>query len=165
VNNLLAKGVISPKSATGDFNAIGASNYTEDYFSFSFGGGSLSLQVNSGTQYITAGVADPGATLYSTLQIFTPGGSLVGTGVTSTSTLANLFSGSLAAGNYVAKIGSIGGLSSSFGGASEYYTGGSYFLTGSGNFNPVPEPASLIAVGGGIAALARKRRKSKAQTA
>jgi hypothetical protein len=159
VNNMLAKGVISPIATSGSFNPIGASNYTSDFFSFSTGGGSLTLQVNDGTQYITPGVADPGATLASTLDIFTTGGTLVASGSQSVSTLQTLFSGSLAAGTYVAKIGSVGGFSSTFGGGSQYYTGGSYFLTGSG-FTPVPEPASLAAVALGIGALARRRRKS-----
>ena len=116
VNNLLAKGVVSPVATAGVYNPIGASNYTTDFFSFSTLGGSLSLQVNDGTQYITPGVADPGATLDSTLDIYTTGGTLVASGTRSTSTLQTLFSGTLAAGNYVAKIGSVGGYSSSFGG-------------------------------------------------
>ena len=159
IDNMIAKGVISPVATAGSFNPIGGSNYTSDYFSFTLGGGTVNLTVNDGTQYITPGVADPGATLDSTLDIFTSGGALVASGVRSASTLQTSFTGFLGAGSYFAKIGSVGGYSTTFGGGSQYYTGGSYFLTGSG-FTPVPEPASIVAISCGLAVLVRRRRRN-----
>ena len=154
-----AKGVIVPTNG-GLSGALGVGNYTSDFFSFSTLGGAVTLTSNDGSQYLTAGVADPGATLDSELTIFDAQGNFVGEGITSASTLSDTFSGVLAAGSYYARVSSIGGYQSTYESDAKYFTMGSYFLTGSG-FTPVPEPATFLALAAGVAAMGARRRKRK----
>lgn len=154
----LASGIIVPKNG-GANGPLGVDNYTSDYFAFNTLGGSVSLTVNEGTQFLVAGQADPGTTLDSTLTIFDATGNQIGTGLSDVTTLKKSFSGSLSAGLYYARVGSRGGYTSSYEPNAPYFTMGSYFLTGSG-VTAVPEPATFAAVGLGLLALARRRRKS-----
>ena len=137
VNAALAKGIITPVS-TSDPTPIGTSNYTTDYFKFHSEGGMVSLTAYNGSEFITPGTADPGATLRSVLTILTASGSIVGTATEASSTLSETFSRVLAHGDYYAKIESYGGHAQTLtvGGitynTTEYFDMGSYFLKGSG---------------------------------
>ena len=144
VNAALAKGIIVPASASSP-TPIGASNYTTDFFQFHTNGGSISLTAYDGSEFLTAGTADPGATLRSTLTILDSSGSIVGRATEAASTLFETYSGTLAAGNYYAEIASYGGHTQTLSGydTSYYYDMGSYFLTGSG-LSPVPEPGTCV---------------------
>jgi len=153
-----AKGYIAPNSSSNP-NPIGEGNYTTDLFRFHTNGTVVTLVAHDGSQRITPGVADPGATLNSNLRILDANGNLVAVANRDASTLFETFSGALAAGDYFAQITSYGGLS--YGGSfnsANYYDMGSYFLSGSGLAAPVPEPASVLAVLAGIGVLARRRR-------
>jgi hypothetical protein len=131
VNYNLAKGIITPASATSP-TPMGASNYTSDYFAFQAGTAPISLTVHDGTEFLSPGTADPGATLRSTLTIYNAQGLIMGTGVEDASTLFETFSGTLPAGNYYAKVSSYGGHAQTLGSynTTYYYDMGSYFLTG-----------------------------------
>ena len=153
-----AAGTIVPINA-GSNGAMGADNYTRDFFAFDSLGGTVTLTARNGTQFLTPGVADPGATLDSTLDIFDAAGAFVGSGARDASTLFATFSGDLNAGRYYARVGSVGGYTSSYEPNAHYFTMGSYFLTGSGRLAAVPEPASLAALGLGALALLKRRRK------
>lgn len=152
----LAKGVIVPGSSS-DPTPLGA--YTQDFFKFTSGGGLMTLTQTDGNSFLQAGVADPGATLQGKLDIYNSGGVLVGSAIEDSSTLVRTFTGSLAAGDYYARVTSIGGFRSGYEPNAPYYTMGGYFL--SGNIpQAVPEPASLAALGLGALALMRRRRKA-----
>lgn len=152
-----AAGTILPTNG-GANGAMGSDNYTRDFFAFDSLGGSITLSARNGTQFLTPGVADPGATLDSTLDVFDATGALVGSGVRDASTLFSTFSRDLTVGRYYARVGSVGGYTSSYEPNAHYFTMGSYFLTGSGKLAAVPEPASLAALGLGALALLRRRR-------
>jgi hypothetical protein len=143
VNYNLAKGIIEPAS-TSNPQPIGVSNYTTDYFQFRSNGTTpISLTVNDGSEFLTPGVADPGAMLRSTLKILNSSGTVVVTANEAASTLSETFTGFLPAGVYYAQIASYGGKTQALSGynASYFYDMGSYFVTGSGLFT-VPEPAT-----------------------
>ena len=131
VNFTLAKGYIAPASSNNP-QPIGVANYTSDYFLFHTTGGSVTLSVVDGSERITPGAADPGATLASTLQILNSAGTELYS-VSDNSNLTETITQTLTAGNYYARISSYGGTTSSYDGSSAYYYDmGSYFLTGSG---------------------------------
>lgn len=159
VNFDLSTGIIVPNSES-DPLAIGAGNYTQDWFSFTLAStATISLTANNSTQFLTAGVADGVGTLRSTLGIYDSLGTLLFTGMEDASTVFSTFSGSLGAGDYFASVGSFGGheqVSPMFNDA-QYYDTGAYFLTGSGF--AVPEPATFIFVAFGAVALGLRRRR------
>ncbi|MBX3096952.1 MAG: PEP-CTERM sorting domain-containing protein [Fimbriimonadaceae bacterium] len=157
VNNLLAKGFLSPAS-TSSPNPIGVNSYTKDYFSFALGTSSnISLNLNAGGQWITSGIAAEGLTFRGSFNILNSGGGLVASSTEASSTLVSSYTGNLNAGSYFIEVLNYGGMTSSIDGTAKYYTSGSYFLTGSG-FNTVPEPVSIVALGLGLVALVRRRR-------
>ncbi len=159
INFNAAQGVIVPTSEANP-NPIGAANYTQDWFSFTSSGSAITLTANDGSEFLTGGIADGGATLRSTLGIYNSAGTLVASGTEDASTLYETYNGTLAAGTYYADIASFGGHvqnSPSYNAAS-YYDTGAFFLTGTG-FSAVPEPTSIGLIS--IAAcgfLARRRR-------
>ncbi len=164
VNAALAKGIIVPASTTSP-TPIGASNYTSDFFRFYANGGVVSLTAHNGSEFLSAGTADPGAMLRSTLTILDSSGTTVGTATEAASTLSETFFGTLPAGWYYAQIASYGGHSQTLGSynTTSYFDMGSFFLTGSGI--SVPEPGTLVmllvVVCLGIARLRRTRGESR----
>lgn len=156
VNATLSKGFIMPTAAA----SYSPSVYTTDYFKFTASGGFVSLTANDGTQFLQPGVADPGATMRSVLKILDSSGTVVGTATEDATTLLHTWSGNLAAGNYFAQVTSYGAYVSSYEPDSRYFNMGAYFLSGS--INPVPEPATMIAMMGGIGLLLKRRRKKAA---
>jgi len=153
-----AKGVIVPLSEANPA-AIGAANYTEDWFSFSSTGSLITLICTDGTNFLDPTTSDSVGMLRSSLKIYDANGLLVASGIEDASTLFETYTGTLPAGTYYAQIGSFGGHaqdSPDFNSAS-YFDMGAYFLSGSG-FAPVPEPGALsLLLMCGIA-LARRRR-------
>ena len=160
VDSSLAKGYIRPLTENNP-NPIGEENYTKDIFAFRSLGGNINLRLDNGSQYLTPGVADPGATLRSKLRIFDRFGNLMAMGTEHSSTMYSTYSANLAAGDYFAQVTSYGGFT--YGGQynnGSYFDMGSYFLSGSGSLTMVPEPATLAALGLGALALMRRRRRS-----
>ncbi len=154
-----AKGYIRPTTENNP-NPIGENNYTQDIFAFRSLGGDITLRLNNGSQYLTPGVADEGATLRSKLRIFDRFGNLMAMGTEDATTMFSTYSANLAAGDYFAQVSSFGGFS--YGGqynSASYFDMGSYFLTGSGALTMVPEPATLAVVGLGALTLMRRRRR------
>ncbi|MBC8063597.1 MAG: PEP-CTERM sorting domain-containing protein [Chlorobia bacterium] len=156
VNNDINKGFIMPKASSG-YTAVGQNNYTKDYFAFRAGGGSLTLTVNDGNDFLTKGTADPGATMRSVLNIYTSSGSFVGSALEDSTTLVHSFTGTLFQGDYIAEVLSYGEYISGYEPGARYFNMGGYFLTGS-NIRAVPEPGTLAVIGVGALALLRRRR-------
>lgn len=144
VNDPLHRGQINPVDNGNGFNAIGVDNYTKDYFTFYADGlNPITLTLNNGNDLLVPGVADNGATLRSTLEIFDESQTSIATGIEAVDTLSATYTGLLGEGTYFAQISSFGGhdeVSISFNDA-QYYDMGGYFLTGSG-FAVIPEPAT-----------------------
>jgi hypothetical protein len=158
VNDDRTKGFIMPK-ASANYTAVGQNNYTKDYFKFRTNGGTVSLTVNDGNDLLQKGVADPGATMRSVMNIYTDGGVFIGSATESTSTLLHNWTGVLSQGNYVAEVMSYGEYISSYEPNARYFNMGGYFLTGS-NLAPVPEPGTMAVLGLGALALLRRRRRT-----
>lgn len=137
-----AKGVIVPNDEINP-NPLGASNYTEDWFSFVTDGmNPVTLTATNGTSFLVDGVADGVGPLRSELCIFDTAVTLVDCATEDGSTLFSTYTDTLTAGTYYAKITSFGGHEQDnpdFNDA-QYYDMGAYFLSGSGFL--VPEPAS-----------------------
>ena len=154
----LAKGIIVPLSSTAP-NPIGASHYTSDVFSFHADGTLFTLTVNDGSEFLTTGIADPGATLRSTLSILDSAGNVVAAGIEAASTFSESYSGILTSGDYFAVISSYGGESQTLAGdnPTQYYDMGSYFLTGSG-LAAVPEPGIMLLGVMALGLMSRRRR-------
>lgn len=156
----LATGVIVPLSESNPL-ALGANNYTKDYFSFTLQSTALiSLTAHNDSQFLTPGVADGMGALRSTLKIFNTSGGVIGTAVEDASTLFSTFSGTLSAGTYYAEIASFGGheqISPDFN-AAQYFDMGAYFVTGTGFTNAVPEPGTFGLLIVGAAMMLRRRR-------
>jgi hypothetical protein len=166
VDSGLAQGIIVPNSE-GNPQALGAANYTEDWFTFTLDGTSaISLTATDGTSFLQEGVADGVGTLRSTLSIYDFNGVLLANALEAPDTLTRTYSGNPGAGTFFAKVGSFGGHaqdSPDFNAAS-YFDMGAYFLSGSG-FTPVPEPGSLVLLGMGALFTLRRRRSAAAPCA
>lgn len=154
----LANGVLVPTSPT----SPNPNSTTVGIFSFSTTGGLNTIQVHSGGQWITPGVADPGATLDATLRILDDVGSQVA--ISATADLGELLSINLGAGDYYIEVSSAGVKAGNTNvGAwqpSQYYNIGSYFLTGSIAYVPEPNSAAALLVGV-FGLLVHRRRKAQ----
>lgn len=139
INSTLAAGLIAPLSST--MVALGENNYTTDLFTFTVSSAAALLNVNlvSGRSTITAGVADPGATLNATLRLLSSSGTTIMTA--NSGVLLESLSTSLAPGQYFLQVSSAGGGTNN---GYNYFDVGSYFLTGS--IVAVPEPG-MLAIG------------------
>ncbi len=169
------EGVIVPLATNGTYNPIGESNYSSDFFSFTTGGGALSLTESEGSDRITAGlldnasngINDAGGTLDSVMRLLDSSGNIIVSTGSDSGSFQNVINTSLLAGTYYVQIASAGGKESSTTvtegtatytdiQAAEFYDLGSYFLTGT---IAVPEPMSASVLGvASIAIFARRRR-------
>ena len=134
----LAKGVIVPVSSSSPA-AVGSANYQPDYWSFTTTGGLVTLTANSGEEYLTPGIADPGATLKTLLTIYNSSGNVVAT--SSTTLLSETISSTLAAGTYYASVTAVGDAIDNRYYPRDFFDQGPFFLTGTvpaavpGDFN------------------------------
>ena len=134
----LAKGVIVPVSISNPA-AVGSANYQPDYWSFTTTGGLVSLTANSGEEYLTPGIADPGATLKTLLTIYNSSGNVVAT--SPTTSLSESISTTLAAGTYYASVTAVGDALDTTYDPRYFFDQGPFFLTGTvpaavpGDFN------------------------------
>lgn len=137
-----AKGIIHPDSASNP-QPMNAADYTSDWWVFSTDGGPITLSSVAGRSTINPGVADPGATLHTAMNIYDSLGALV-TQVQS-SNLTQTYSGVLAAGDYYLEILPVGNIVDSNPSFTDrvFFDMGSYFLTGSGlvDLEANPQPA------------------------
>ncbi|MFO0809273.1 MAG: hypothetical protein U0746_11655 [Gemmataceae bacterium] len=160
----LAAGLITPANSTTP-DPMGVGNYTTDYFSFSTtAAGDLSVTLHSGSQYVTTGVADPGATFKGTLKLLNGlGVELSSVTMTDLNLTATISMTNLPTGNYYLQILSSGGTLGNPDAGARYFDMGSYFLTGTGNFTPVPETATFVLTALGLVATGGTRWRSQAR--
>lgn len=169
INFNLAKGIIVPTNNTSP-NPIGAANYTSDYFTFTTTGGAVTINLVSGSEFITPGLADNGAMLDGSLFLYSISDLVNPLFSAATVSLGETINQNLAAGSYVLQVASAGGktlgsLDNPTSVQTQYYDMGSYFLTG---IIPVavPEPAtiaccSLVAMGFGFQMWRVRRQRHK----
>ncbi len=152
INSTLAAGLIAPNSSTPI--ALGEANYTTDLFSFTVTSAlaNLNVNLNSGRSTITAGVADPGATLNATLRLLNSSGTTLLT--SNSGVLLESLTTSLAPGQYYLQVSSSGGGTDN---GYEYFDVGSYFLTGS--LVAIPEPGAMAFALLSVVGLAVYRRR------
>jgi len=161
-----ARGVIVPLSTTNP-QAIGSDNYTKGFFSFQTGGGEAWFTVNAGSQWIQAGVADPGRTLDATLRLLDANGNVLATA--DTPNLSETISMELSAGSYFLEVSSAGGKFASLGpngnwASASFFDMGSYFLTGNIG-SAIPEPSSVALLTAILVGLCCQRRRSSLASA
>lgn len=162
----LARGIIVPVSSSNP-QPMGVDNYTRGFFSFTTTGGLNTITVNAGGQWITPGVADPGASLDASLRILDAGGLQVASA--NTASLSETLSLNLPSGSYFIEVSSAGGKAASLGpngtwDPAFFYDMGSYFLTGTIAM-AIPEPSTiaLLALGLSGGVWHRLRRKSRTE--
>lgn len=154
-------GVIVPLSASAP-NPLGIENYTRDFFRFSLAApGTVSLSLLNGGDWITPGVAAPGATLRSRLNLYREGNRATpfAFGIEATDTLSSSFSALLETGDYFAEVTGFGGYASTYDTSAKYFDMGSYVLRGSIAPVVVPENGTFALAGVGLAALVVLRRR------
>ncbi len=163
IDATLAQGFIVPLAPSTP-KPLGIGNYSRDYFRFTMGGaGTVTLNLANGGDWITPGVAAPGATLRSKLNLYRSSDRVnpFAFGVEAANTLSSSFTGFLTSGEYFAEITSFGGYASTFDTNAKYFDMGSYVLSGTGILAPVviPEAGTFALVGVGIVGLILRRRK------
>ncbi len=158
------RGVITPLSAANP-DPLGIANYSRDFFRFSLATpGSVSLSLLNGGDWINRGVAAPGATLRSRLNLYRDSDRTIpfAFGSEATDTMSSSLSAMLGAGDYFAEITSFGGYQSTYDVTAKYFDMGSYTLRGAITPVVVPEGGTfiLLITGGsvlGIGAVIRRR--------
>ncbi|HMP03990.1 MAG TPA: PEP-CTERM sorting domain-containing protein [Gemmatales bacterium] len=158
-----ARGIIVPVSSSNP-QPMGVNNYHRAFFSFHTAGGMNTFTVHAGGQWITPGVADPGASLDATLRILDSTGAQVA--ISDTPSLSETLTLFLTGGDYYLEVSSAGGKAASLGPNGTWdpaflYDMGSYFITGTVS---IPEPSSiallgLALAGAGFGYLRRQGRK------
>ncbi|MDP9173881.1 MAG: hypothetical protein M3O30_08450 [Planctomycetota bacterium] len=133
INSTQSVGVIVPANSAAPV-PVGSANYTADWWSFDTTGGSMTLNSISGQSTLTAGAADPGATLNTTLDIFDSNGNLVAS--SATSSLSETISRSLSAGSYYAEVLAAGDATDPSSNNRGFFDMGSYFLSGNIPLSP-----------------------------
>jgi hypothetical protein len=127
VDFTLARGVIVPASSSNPAPP-GSANYRPDYWSFTTSGGLVTLTANSGEDYLTPGIAGPGATLKTLLTLYDSNGTVVAT--SPTTALSGTITTTLPAGRYSASVTAVGdAIDPAFSGR-QFFDMGSFFLTG-----------------------------------
>jgi hypothetical protein len=127
VDFTLARGVIVPASSSNPA-PLGSANYRPDYWSFTTSGGPFTLTANSGDDYLTPGIADPGATLRTLLTLYDANGTVVAT--SPTTSLSGTITTTLGAGSYSVSVTAVGNaIDPAFSGR-QFFDMGPFFLTG-----------------------------------
>ena len=127
VDFTLARGVIVPASSSNPA-PLGSANYRPDYWSFTTSGGPFTLTANSGDDYLTPGIADPGATLRTLLTLYDSNGTVVAT--SPTTSLSGTITTTLGAGSYSVSVTAVGNaIDPAFSGR-QFFDMGPFFLTG-----------------------------------
>ncbi|MBC8143021.1 MAG: PEP-CTERM sorting domain-containing protein [Armatimonadetes bacterium] len=155
-------GVIVPLSESAP-NPIGIENYSRDFFRFSLAApGDVTLNLANGGDWITPGVAAPGATLRSRLNLYRADNRATpfAFGLEATDTMSSTFSAMLGAGDYFAEITSFGGYASTYDTTAKYFDMGSYTLRGAIIPVVVPEGGTFVLLGAGVAAFVVLRRRT-----
>jgi hypothetical protein len=106
----------------------GSANYRPDYWSFTTSGGLVTLTANSGEDYLTPGIAGPGATLKTLLTLYDSNGTVVAT--SPTTALSGTITTTLPAGRYSVSVTAVGdAIDPAFSGR-QFFDMGPFFLTG-----------------------------------
>ena len=127
VDFTLARGVIVPASSSNPA-PLGSANYRPDYWSFTTSGGLVTLTANSGEDYLTPGIAGPGATLKTLLTLYDSNGTVVATAPTTA--LSATITTTLGAGSYFASVTAVGNAIDTAYSGRQFFDMGPYFLTG-----------------------------------
>jgi len=127
VDFTLARGVIVPASSSNPAPP-GSANYRPDYWSFTTSGGPVTLTANSGEDYLTPGIADPGATLRTLLTLYDSNGTVVA--ISPTTSLSGTITTTLGAGSYSVSVTAVGNAVDPAFSGRQFFDMGPFFLTG-----------------------------------